>query len=165
MTFVEDEIATQPDCWAAALDHAGSPLLPAPGERVAVVGCGTSWFVAQAYADLREAAGLGETDAFAASELPADRPYDRLVAITRSGPTTEVLDLLRRVSTPTLAITAAGGTPVVEAAAQTLRLPFVDERSVVQTRFATTTLALLRAHLGQDLTQAIADARTAVDAD
>jgi fructoselysine-6-P-deglycase FrlB-like protein len=121
--------------------------------------------VAQAYAALREAAGLGETDAFAASEMPADRPYDRLVAITRSGTTTEVLELLRRVSTPTLAITAAGGTPVVDAADETLRLPFADERSVVQTRFATTTLALLRAHLGEDLTQAIADARTAVDAE
>ena len=165
MTFVEDEIASQPDCWTAALDLAGSPLLPAPGERVAVVGCGTSWFVAQAYAALREAAGLGETDAFAASEMPADRPYDRLVAITRSGTTTEVLDLLRRVSTPTLAIPAAGGTPVVDAAAETLRLPFADERSVVQTRFATTTLALLRAHLGEDLTQATADARTAVEAE
>ncbi|HEY3631027.1 MAG TPA: SIS domain-containing protein [Jatrophihabitantaceae bacterium] len=165
MTFVEDEIASQPECWTVALDQAGSPLLPAPGERVAVVGCGTSWFVAQAYAALREAAGLGETDAFAASEMPADRPYDRLVAITRSGTTTEVLELLRQVSTPTLAITAAGGTPVVDAADETLRLPFADERSVVQTRFATTTLALLRAHLGEDLTQAIADARTAVDAE
>ena len=29
--------------------------LPRPGERVAVVGCGTSWFMAQAYAALREA--------------------------------------------------------------------------------------------------------------
>jgi fructoselysine-6-P-deglycase FrlB-like protein len=33
---------------------------------------------------------------------------------------------------------------------------------VVQTRFATTTLVLLRAHLGEDLSQAIADAETAV---
>ena len=43
-------------------------------------------------------------------------------------------------------------------------LPFADERSVVQTRFATTTLALLRAHLGEDLGGAIADARQAVAA-
>src|SRR5882757_9171469 len=106
MTFVEDEIASQPDCWTAALDQAGSPLLPAPGERVAVVGCGTSWFVAQAYAALREAAGLGETDAFAASEAPTGRAYDRILAITRSGTTTEVLDLLERVDGPSVAITA-----------------------------------------------------------
>jgi fructoselysine-6-P-deglycase FrlB-like protein len=165
MTFVEDEIASQPDCWAAALELAASPLLPAAGERVAVVGCGTSWFVAQCYATLREAAGLGETDAFAASEAPADRPYDRLVAISRSGTTTEVLELLDRVNGPSLAITADPGTPVVELADETISLPFADERSVVQTRFATSTLALLRAHLGEDLTAAIADARTTVGAD
>ncbi|MFD0663900.1 hypothetical protein [Thermocatellispora tengchongensis] len=62
-----------------------------------MVGCGTSWFIAQAYAVLRERAGHGETDAFAASEAPVHRPYDRVLALTRSGTTTEVLDLLRRV--------------------------------------------------------------------
>jgi len=41
-------------------------------------------------------------------------------------------------------------------------LEFADERSVVQTRFATSTLALLRAHLGQDLGQAMADAEVAL---
>jgi fructoselysine-6-P-deglycase FrlB-like protein len=35
---------------------------------------------------------------------------------------------------------------------------FADEQSVVQTRFATTVLALWRAYLGEDLTQAIGDA-------
>jgi len=111
MTFVEDEIASQPACWAAAVEQAASSLLPSDGERVAVVGCGTSWFVAQAYAALREAAGRGETDAFAASETPADRGYARIVAITRSGTTTEVLGLLDRVRgrVPTLAITADDG--------------------------------------------------------
>ena len=34
--------------------------------------------------------GTGPTDAFAASELPAGRRYDRVVAISRSGTTTEV---------------------------------------------------------------------------
>jgi fructoselysine-6-P-deglycase FrlB-like protein len=164
MTFVDDEITSQPECWQAALEQAGSPLLPNAGERVAVVGCGTSWFVAQCYAVLREAAGLGETDAFAASEMPADRGYDRILAITRSGTTTEVLDLLDRVrgQVPSLAITADESTPVAGLASQLIVLPFADERSVVQTRFATSTLALLRAHLGQDLSQAIVDARAAV---
>ena len=165
MTFVEDEIASQPACWEQAVTHSASPMLPRSGERVAVVGCGTSWFVAQSYATLREAAGRGETDAFAASETPAGRGYDRIVAITRSGTTTEVLDLLDRMRgrVPTLAITADDATPVTELASQVIALPFADERSVVQTRFATSTLALLRAHLGQDLTRAIGDARTAVD--
>jgi len=166
MTFVEDEIASQPDCWAAVVDEAPSfeAILPQPGERVAVVGCGTSWYMAQCYAAMRESAGLGHTDAFAASEASTGRDYDRIVAITRSGTTTEVLDVLSRARDriPTVAITADEATPVVAAAAEVIVLPFADERSVVQTRFATTTLTLLRAHLGHDLTAAIADARVAV---
>lgn len=166
MTFVEDEIASQPDCWAAVVEEAPSfeAILPQPGERVAVVGCGTSWYMAQCYAAMRESAGLGHTDAFAASEASTGRDYDRIVAITRSGTTTEVLDVLSRARDriPTVAITADEATPVVAAAAQVIVLPFADERSVVQTRFATTTLTLLRAHLGHDLTAAIADARVAV---
>jgi fructoselysine-6-P-deglycase FrlB-like protein len=162
MTFVDDEITSQPDCWRTAAEQADAMPLPAAGDRVAVVGCGTSWFVAQCYAALRERAGLGETDAFAASEAPIGRRYDRIVAITRSGTTTEVVDVLRRGQAPTIAITADGSTPAADAATDTVALPFADERSVVQTRFATTTLALLRAHLGEDLSGAIADGRTAL---
>jgi fructoselysine-6-P-deglycase FrlB-like protein len=66
---IEAEIASQPACWRRAAELvAGTRLaLPEHGERVAVAGCGTSWFVAQSYAAAREAAGHGETDAFAAS--------------------------------------------------------------------------------------------------
>src|SRR5688572_5409732 len=93
--FVEDEIASQPSCWrqAAALAGGIAADLQAPGERVGFTGCGTSWFMAQVIAAWREAAGYGESDAFSASEVP-DRPYDRIVAITRSGTTTEVVELL-----------------------------------------------------------------------
>jgi fructoselysine-6-P-deglycase FrlB-like protein len=150
MTHVATEIASQPECWRRALDLAasGPAGLPGPGERVAVIGCGTSLYMAQAYAVLREEAGLGETDAFAASEFPAVRPYDRVVAISRSGTTTEVLEALDRTSSRTVAITADPTTPVMRAADDTVVLDFADEKSVVQTRFATTALALLRAHLG-----------------
>ena len=51
---------------------------------------------------------------------------------------------------PTVAITAVPGTPVAAAADAVIELDFADEESVVQTRFATTELALLRAHLGED---------------
>jgi fructoselysine-6-P-deglycase FrlB-like protein len=131
-------------------------LLPAAGERVAVVGCGTSWFIAQSYAVAREAAGQGETDAFAASEMPAGRRYDRLIALCRSGTTTEVLRLLAGSGgrQPTLAITADADTPIAAAADALITLDFADEESVVQTRFATTELALLLAHLGADIEQA-----------
>lgn len=167
-TFVEQEIFSQPDCWQRAGDlSVGSMPLPGSGERVAVVGCGTSWFMAQAYASLRESRRLGETDAFAASEMPAGRAYDRVVAITRSGTTTEVLELLRRVrgSVPTVAITADPKSPVVSVADDVVVLDFADERSVVQTRFATSALALLRSSLGEDISAAVADGRRALEVD
>ena len=49
------------------------------------------------------------------------------------------------------------------AAAQTVTMPFADERSVVQTRFATSALTLLRAHLGVDVDRLVADVRRALD--
>lgn len=164
-SFVTAELADQPRSWerAAAL-AASAPGLPEPGERVAVVGCGTSWFMAQAYAGLREASGAGETDAFTASELPAGREYDRILALSRSGTTTEVLDVLAAATAPTTVITGVADSPAPALAGTAVVLDFADEQSVVQTRFATTTLVLLRAHLGEDLSQAIADAQRAVAA-
>jgi fructoselysine-6-P-deglycase FrlB-like protein len=148
MSIVADEIQTQPDLWrrAGGLAAAAAPLLGARGERVCVVGCGTSLYVAQAWAALREAAGHGETDAFPASELPPGRRYDVLVAISRSGTTTEVVHALQRDLAPrTVALTALMDSPVSDAADEVVDLSFADERAVVQTRFATTALSLLRA--------------------
>jgi fructoselysine-6-P-deglycase FrlB-like protein len=172
MSITAEEIAAQPECWlrAIALAPEVSDVLPAEDERVAVVGCGTSWFMAQAYAALRErVAGRGITDAFAASEFPYGRPYDRVLAITRSGATTEVLELLERVrgsagsGTPrTTALTASRRTAVADAADELIVLDFADEKSLLQTRFATSALVLLRAHLGEDLGPAVIDAHRAV---
>jgi fructoselysine-6-P-deglycase FrlB-like protein len=150
----EREIASQPACWrragVLAADVAGS--LPTRGERVAVVGCGTSWFIAQSYAAARERAGLGETDAFTATEMPLERRYDRVLVLSRSGTTTEILELLERLrgTVPTVAITAVADAPIAQVADEVIDLGFADEESVVQTRFATSELALLRAHLGID---------------
>jgi fructoselysine-6-P-deglycase FrlB-like protein len=155
LSSTEAEIASQPECWrrAAALLPEVAGLLPETGERVAVVGCGTSWFIAQSYAAARESAGLGETDAFAASEMPSGRRYDRVIALSRSGTTTEILRLLAEIggAQPTVAITADDAAPIAAVAGSLIALDFADEESVVQTRFATTELALLLAHLGTDI--------------
>lgn len=163
-SYVESELSSQPETWrrAGALLPSVASLLPAAGERVAVVGCGTSWFMAMAYAALRETAGLGETDAFAASEMPRGRRYDRVVAITRSGTTTEVVQLLEELRLPSVAITGVPDGPIQDAADQVVDLSFADERSVVQTRFATTSLVLLRAHLGEDADLLAASAEKAL---
>jgi fructoselysine-6-P-deglycase FrlB-like protein len=151
MSYLTDEIASQPGCWARAIEMAGSAgtALPATGERVAAIGCGSSLNVARCYAALREAAGQGETDAFPASEVPAGRRYDRLVYISRTGTTTEVLDALRRAprDTPATAITADPDAPLAREAGHVVLLDFADERSVVSSRFITSSIVLLRAHL------------------
>lgn len=164
------ELDSQPEMWARAAGMtAEQALLPAKGERVAVVGCGTSWFMAQSYAALRERAGFGITDAYAASEAFMDRGYDAVVALTRSGTTTEVLELVDELkgsgsgSAPRIiGVIGDETSPLVSMVDDAILLPFADEQSVVQTRFATTALALFRASLGEDLTGAIADARTAL---
>jgi fructoselysine-6-P-deglycase FrlB-like protein len=165
---MEVELASQPDVWEQAAElTAERALLPATGERIAVVGCGTSWFMAQSYAALRETAGHGVTDAFAASEAFVDRDYDAIVAITRSGTTSEVLELIAGVrgTKRTVGLVGDPNTPLVDLVDDVVKLPFADERSVVQTRFATTVLAFLRASLGEDLTQAVADGREALAAE
>ncbi|MFF9347844.1 SIS domain-containing protein [Streptomyces sp. NPDC014734] len=166
MSFVEIEIASQPECWrrAAELAETRADALPAAGERVAIVGCGTSFYMAQAYAALREGSGQGESDAFAASEFPFGRRYDRVVALTRSGTTTEVLELLDRLrgEIRTVAVTADPDTPIMTSADEVVVLDFADEKSVVQTRFATTALTLFRAHLGLHTDAVVRDAETAL---
>jgi fructoselysine-6-P-deglycase FrlB-like protein len=155
MSYLRDEIASQPECWDRAIQmaaRAGS-VLPEPGERVAVIGCGSSLNVSRCYATLREAAGQGQTDAFPASEVPATRRYDHMVFVSRTGTTTEVLDALRQApaGVRTTAIAADPQSPLVREAGAAVLLDFADERSVVSSRFITSTTVLLRAHLGADL--------------
>ncbi|MCI9888462.1 SIS domain-containing protein [Micrococcales bacterium 31B] len=153
--FVTAELTSQPDVWrqAATTASENATLLPQPGQRIAVVGCGTSWFIAQAYAVLREEAGEGVTDAFAGSEYPLSRDYDLIVAITRSGTTTEILDLVTAVKgrVKTLVITGDPTKPGMTVGDAAIVMPYADEQSVVQTRFATAALTLLRAGLGHDI--------------
>jgi fructoselysine-6-P-deglycase FrlB-like protein len=166
MRAITSEIASQPALWrkAAGLAPAAAGALPAPGEPAAAIGCGTSYHIAQAYAGLREERNLGTTDAAIASELSPHRSYGRVVAISRSGTTTEVLRTLEglRGRIATVAVTAVPGSPVALAADETIVLDFANEQSVVQTRFATTALALLRAHVGDRLEPAVADGEAAL---
>jgi fructoselysine-6-P-deglycase FrlB-like protein len=166
--FMAAELSSQPDTWARAAElHDAHGRLPKRGARVAVVGCGTSWFIGQSYACLRESGGHGETDAFAASEAFVNRDYEAIVALTRSGTTTEVLELIERLrgTVPIIGVIGDESSPLVGLVDEAITLPFADEQSVVQTRFATTALALFRAALGESLDAAIEDARRAIDED
>jgi fructoselysine-6-P-deglycase FrlB-like protein len=166
VSAIEQEIASQPALWgrAAALAPNLTSQLPPTGVRLAVVGCGTSLYMAQAFAVARETAGAGETDAFPASELPSGRHYDALLAISRSGTTTEVVRALAMLPTslPTYAVVGAEGSPVSAMARQSVVLDFADEASVVQTRFATTALVFLLASVGIETGRTIPEAELAL---
>jgi fructoselysine-6-P-deglycase FrlB-like protein len=166
MSITIAEIRTQPDLWqrAGALAADFAHVLPAAGERVCVIGCGTSLFMAQSWAAMREAAGQGVTDAFPASEVPPGRRYDVMLAISRSGTTSEVAHALQNApAARTIVITTLMDSPVAALAGHTIDFGFADEESVVQTRFATTTLAFLRAAIHPEATEAaVEDARRAL---
>ncbi|GAA3775392.1 SIS domain-containing protein [Microbacterium kribbense] len=168
MNITSTEIDSQPQVWRhslALLDRARD-LLTRPGERVLVFGCGTSAFVAEAFAWLRERAGLGETDAAYASEPHPWRPYDAVIGISRSGTTTEVIDALAAVprGVRRIVVTGVGDSPAARAADDVLLLDFADERSVMQTRFPTTFLFLARAAFGEDVSALPEQAEAALSA-
>lgn len=167
MSITSAEIASQPEIWARVVElAAGDAPLANDGESVAVIGCGTSWFIAQSYTRAREVAGKGVSDAFTATEFPIERNYDRVICLSRSGTTTEIIDVMKHLHAkgkPATLITAVAPGPASEYAAREIVLDFADEESVVQTRFATSALIYFRASLGQDLTQTIEDAKTALE--
>jgi fructoselysine-6-P-deglycase FrlB-like protein len=85
--------------------------------------------------------------------MPGGRDYDTVVAISRSGTTSEVLRLVEGLPPrrDVLAITGPASGPIAAVAKRRIALPFADEQAVVQTRFATSVLALWRSHIGHDI--------------
>jgi glucosamine--fructose-6-phosphate aminotransferase (isomerizing) len=162
----ERELTSQPEIWAQALalpaDQLG--LLPSAGEKVLVVGCGTSYYIGDAYAYLRNDAGIGRTRAAIPSELNWVDDDEHIIVISRSGTTADVIELVERYR-DTHRITAILGdieTPLGDLCDRIVHLGFADETSIVQTRFATTVLTTLRASIGQAPDSLVADARNAL---
>ncbi|MDN4599360.1 SIS domain-containing protein [Leifsonia sp. NPDC014704] len=162
------ELTSQPEVWAAALQlpTAQLALLPAAGEKALVIGCGTSYYIGDAYAYLRNDAGLGRTRAAIPTELTWVDDDEHIVVISRSGTTADVIDVVRRYGA-THRITGILGdvdTPLGELLAdRTVHLGFADEKSIVQTRYATTGLTTLRASIGAVPDTLVADGRAALE--
>ena len=164
-SLVAGEIADQPEAWGHAATLAATSPPFQPGAPTALVGCGSSWHAAAAIAALREQANGGQTDAYAASEARLDRGYARVVAISRSGRTSELVSALERVPAQVekLAIVGDPASPIAAACDRAVDFAFADDRSVVQTRFVTSVIAFGRAALAMPLESAIADAETAMN--
>jgi glucosamine--fructose-6-phosphate aminotransferase (isomerizing) len=128
----------------------------AAAERVVLTGAGSSFYIAQvAAAALRERCGLpavavplsevllrpaGVFDAAVAADRQA------VVAISRSGTTTEAIDVIRVAQgrgQPALAVTCRPESPMVQRADAALAVPEADERAIVMTRSFNAQAALL----------------------
>lgn len=85
--------------------------------------------------------------------MPPPRAWEEMIVVSRSGTTTEILQAVRAVppGMAVLGLTATAGSPLAEVVTSELDLPFADERSVVQTRFATAALSLLLGMYGWDV--------------
>ncbi len=155
------EILSQPECWRTCLhaletdgriDRLKSGLDPAA--RWLFVGCGSSYYVAQAAAASWTAITGRHARAVPASELLlfpehilAESSPCQPVMISRSGSTSEVLKAAEYLECSrgirTIAISCAGGQPLEEMASYALVLPDADEESTVMTRsFSSMLLAL-----------------------
>lgn len=161
-----EEIVSQPDVWrrALALPEAEYAKLPTSGSKVLALGCGTSYHVLDAYAHRRQELDGGITRAVIGSELDEREDYDAVLFLSRSGTTSALLRANERFAgrVPTIALVGDPDSPLPREVDATILLPFADERSVVQTRFATTALAVLRRSLGEQLDGVVRDAGEAL---
>ena len=160
------EISSQPDIWGRVLAETGAtlPLLPKRGESVLFLGCGTSYYIGEAYARMRNAAGAGRTRCAIASEVPYVDHDEVIVALSRSGTTTDLVRAVKELagSHRVIGILGEGGTPLVRHCDDVVLLDYADEESIIQTRFATAALTLLRASVGDSLEHLPSHARAAL---
>ncbi len=155
------EILSQPQIWRSTLDGfaADRPALEiflerADFDQVAVVGCGSTYYLAQCAASTLTHWTGRPARAFPSSEmwlLPRIIPRGRslLLAVSRSGTTTETLRALEQfretVGGPVLTITCYPESPLAQRADFTLAAPHAQEQSIAQTRSFTSMLLLTQA--------------------
>lgn len=154
-TQTQLEIESQPAIWRKLLADASTFLkaLPEGTDDVVAVGCGTSYYVGASYAAARLTSQPGRSRAAVPAELVRIDPHETLLLISRSGTTGDLLRLAHRVAHKNRIISILGTTtsPLASLSDAVIPLAFADETSVIQTRFPTTALTLLRTSLGESL--------------
>jgi glucosamine--fructose-6-phosphate aminotransferase (isomerizing) len=161
-TYTLEEILSQPKCWsdclrqlAASRELQQASEMGAAGGEWVFVGCGSSYYLAQAAAATFCHLGLAAR-AVPASELllfpqlamPTARRRCLPVMISRSGQTSEVLRATRMLETDmdirTLAVTCSPGQPLEKLSSVVLKTFAADEKSTVMTRSFTSMLLALQ---------------------
>ena len=151
------EILSQPQCWSACLSQLATSAelraaiqLTRPGADWIFVGCGTSYYLAQAAASSfnhlklpARAIPASDLLMYPALTLHPGRDYIPVV-ISRSGRTSEAIRaaqmLEKEHNLRTIVITCADGQPLEPSCSATLKLLDADEQSTVMTRSFTSML-------------------------
>ena len=155
------EILSQAQIWQLTLGRFASDrraleafLEQADFDQVIVVGCGSTYYLAQCAASTLTHWTGRPARAFPSSEvwlfpdtIPRGRPF--LLAVSRSGTTTETLRALKRfredVGGPVLTVTCYPESPLAQQADFVLAAPHAQERSIAQTRSFSSMLLLTQA--------------------
>jgi len=162
-THTLPEILSQPQTWLASqCEVAGDPAFQAAQNRLSAapeilfVGCGSSFYLAEAAAAGCRLLSGKTTRALPASELllfpnlcALDVPGLKIVVISRSGRTSEAIRaaemLTKNHRIETVGITCALDSELAKMCDMTIAVPSADEHSMVMTRsFTSMLLALLR---------------------
>jgi glutamine---fructose-6-phosphate transaminase (isomerizing) len=156
------EILTQPEAWQKTLEAwdistVFANVVKQTSSRTTwlFIGCGTSYYLAEAAASAWRLQTGQSTSALPASEVMLFPDTALLgtaglqaVIISRSGETSESVqaaDTLQRVhKIPTLALTCTAGSPLERACALSLTVRWADEKSMVMTRSFTSMLLTLQ---------------------
>jgi fructoselysine-6-P-deglycase FrlB-like protein len=168
---LEEAITKQPEAWLEASARAPEvrAKLPPSDAVVAFIGCGSSLFVGMSAASLREQRALGSSEALSASLRPTVRRFDGVVGISRSGTTTELLRAFEFYAslepTPSLhGVVVDENSPLARTLGpeHVVELTFAHDEPVVQTVSATSALAFFRSLYGEDMSNAVALGRQAL---
>lgn len=165
------EIASQPRLWPQAVDvgvAATALQHELTGGSTLYIGCGSTAHLARALAFAHRQTLPTFAWAEAASEVwlasdPRSPRADTVVAISRSGETTETIEAcLRagRLGSKLMAVTASPRSQLSEVCTESVVVDFASEESVVQTRSFT---SMLLAALAAQLTAAGRDAAAAFE--
>lgn len=160
-SYTWQEILSQPQTWQATLDAFAASRAALEGflsqadiDQILVVGCGSTHYLAQAAATiLTQRAGIPARGVPASEAwlFPSAMPTAKtlLVAVSRSGTTTETLRALGRFRQvnggSVLAITCYPESTLAQLADFVLAAPAAQERSVAQTRSFTSMFLLAQA--------------------
>lgn len=173
-THTYQEIMTQADAWDSALKAFGkldekifNTWQQAQPNHIVVTGCGSTYYLAQTAARLMQTATAVPATAVPASDLVffvddivPDPPNTLLIAISRSGTTTETIEAVHRFKKrhgkQVWVVTCDPKSPLTKGAALVLPAEAAQEESVAQTRSFTSMLVLVQtlgAHLERSLWQ------------